>query len=109
MLVSVFEPYTPSSRIRSPIVRKPGPFETGDTGSYQVLSVDALRAQYGITGREAQIARYVALGQTNAEIAKRLRISVFTVRRHVEHVFSRLGVKRRSEVAIRLLARTEDE
>ena len=87
----------------------PGPFHTDDTGTYKVLGVDALRARYGITAREAQIARYVALGQTNAEIARRLRLSVFTVRRHVEHVFARLGVKRRSEVATKLLSRIAED
>jgi DNA-binding CsgD family transcriptional regulator len=81
-------------------------FQTGDSGSYAVLGVQALREKYGITAREAQIARYIAIGQSNAEIAERLRISALTVRSHIEHLFLRLDVKRRSEVAVRLLAPT---
>jgi DNA-binding NarL/FixJ family response regulator len=78
-------------------------FRTGEHKSYRALAHDELAEQYGLTNRESQVARHLAVGLTNAEVASVLRISVHTVRRHVEHVLARLGVRRRSEVATKLL------
>ena len=54
---------------------------------------------HSLTKREAQIADLVAEGQTNPEIAESLVISVTTVKTHVKHVFSKLGVTGRRELA----------
>jgi len=78
-------------------------FRTGDYKAYRPLDMDELHARYGITQREAQVARHLARGLSNLEVATVLKISVHTVRRHVEHVLMRLRVKRRTEVAARLL------
>ena len=78
-------------------------FRTGDYKSYRPLGADELHTRYGITPREAQIAKHLARGQSNSEVALALRISVHTVRRHVEHILMRLGVRRRTEVASKLL------
>ena len=49
--------------------------------------------------------RCVAVGLTNEEIAQRLWIGVPTVRKHLEHVFDKLGVRNRTAAvaALRLL------
>ncbi|HYV97436.1 MAG TPA: helix-turn-helix transcriptional regulator [Gemmatimonadaceae bacterium] len=78
-------------------------FRTGSHKVYRPVSRDELHAQYGITKREADVARQVANGRSNAEIARVLRVSVHTIRRHVEHVLVRLGVRRRTEVWSKLL------
>jgi DNA-binding CsgD family transcriptional regulator len=78
-------------------------FDTGDQSALRPLRSAELRETFGLTPREAQIARLIASGAANAEVAEQLGISVHTVRRHVEHVLMRLGVKRRSEVASKLL------
>ena len=78
-------------------------FRTGDFKAYRPLDWPELHDKYGVTRREAQIAKHLARGLSNAEVANQLRISIHTVRRHVEHVLMRLGVRRRSEVAARLL------
>lgn len=53
-----------------------------------------------LTPREKEVATLAALGLTNEEIAKELGISVKTVKAHLSLVFQKLGVKRRSELAL---------
>ncbi len=50
-----------------------------------------------LTPREWQIFRSVMAGNTNAEIATELVISVSTVKFHVSNILSKLGVTNRSE------------
>jgi DNA-binding NarL/FixJ family response regulator len=57
-----------------------------------------------LTPREVEVARLLCLGRNNAEIAMTMRVSLSTTRRHVEHVFAKLGVHRRAEVLARLLS-----
>jgi DNA-binding CsgD family transcriptional regulator len=52
-----------------------------------------------LTGREWEVLRLSAAGLSNAEIAGQLVISVGTVRKHIEHILSRLGVHNRSVAA----------
>ena len=52
-----------------------------------------------LTAREFEVARLIADGLTNAEIAGSLGVSPKTVASHVEHILGRLGVARRTEVA----------
>jgi DNA-binding CsgD family transcriptional regulator len=52
----------------------------------------------GLTEREAEIARLVADGLTNAEIADRLVVSPRTVGHHVSAVLGKLGVPSRAAV-----------
>jgi DNA-binding CsgD family transcriptional regulator len=52
-----------------------------------------------LTAREFAVARLVAEGRTNPEIAAELRIARKTVAAHVEHILSRLGVGRRAQIA----------
>lgn len=50
----------------------------------------------GLTPRQAAVGQLLLEGMGNHEIARRLRISVHTVRRHVEMIFRRLGVNNRA-------------
>ncbi|HEY4151932.1 MAG TPA: LuxR C-terminal-related transcriptional regulator [Pseudolysinimonas sp.] len=52
-----------------------------------------------LTTREFEVARLVAEGATNREIAERLVISPKTVSTHVEHILAKLQVARRAEIA----------
>jgi DNA-binding NarL/FixJ family response regulator len=56
-----------------------------------------------LTPREVEVARLLCLGRNNAEIATAICVSLSTARRHVEHIFAKLGVHRRAEVLARLL------
>ena len=52
-----------------------------------------------LTVREFEVARLIAGGLTNAQIAAELSVSPKTVSAHVEHILAKLGVARRTEVA----------
>jgi pimeloyl-ACP methyl ester carboxylesterase/DNA-binding CsgD family transcriptional regulator len=52
-----------------------------------------------LTEAELDVVRLVAEGLTNRQIASRLYVSPRTVQTHVAHVFAKLGVSRRAEVA----------
>ena len=49
--------------------------------------------------REFEVARLVADGRTNGQIAVELALSPKTVSAHVEHILAKLGVARRAEIA----------
>ncbi|GAA4922957.1 LuxR family transcriptional regulator [Actinomycetospora succinea] len=54
---------------------------------------------HGLTDRQMTILRRLALGHTNAEIARELVVSVRTVDHHVSAVLQKLGVTGRREAA----------
>ncbi len=71
----------------------------------QRTAVDAGRLRrLGLTRREADVLRLVAIGSTSAEVGRRLGISGATVAKHLEHIYRRLGVASRTAAAARALA-----
>jgi len=52
-----------------------------------------------LTDAEQRVARLVALGLANREVAERLYLSRYTVETHLKHVFAKLGVSSRAELA----------
>jgi DNA-binding CsgD family transcriptional regulator/tetratricopeptide (TPR) repeat protein len=60
---------------------------------------DAAQPWSPLTLRELEVARLVARGLTNREIAEELRITARTAGSHLEHIRSKLGASRRSEIA----------
>ena len=62
----------------------------------------ALASLAGLTDRERDVALAVGRGMSNAEIAATLYMSVATVKGHVSHVFEKLGVDNRVQVALRV-------
>ena len=55
----------------------------------------------GLTAREAEVLRLVALGGSNRDVAEKLGLSDHTVKKHLEHAFRKLGVGSRSAAAAR--------
>jgi DNA-binding NarL/FixJ family response regulator len=53
-------------------------------------------ATSSLSDREHEVLQHLAAGRTNREIAEALVISPHTVRRHVENIFSKLGVTTRA-------------
>jgi pimeloyl-ACP methyl ester carboxylesterase/DNA-binding CsgD family transcriptional regulator len=50
-----------------------------------------------LTRRETDVLRLVAAGQSNAQIARRLGVSVHTVERHVANLYPKIGARGRAD------------
>jgi DNA-binding CsgD family transcriptional regulator/tetratricopeptide (TPR) repeat protein len=59
----------------------------------------AVPAEAPLTPRELQVARLIAVGRSNKEIAAELVISQRTAENHVEHILTKLGFTSRAQVA----------
>ncbi|BBH68550.1 hypothetical protein ACTI_52350 [Actinoplanes sp. OR16] len=66
-------------------------------------------AESPLTARELEVARLVASGRTDREIAGELVISPRTVGAHVEHIRTKLGVTRRAQIAGWLATAVSDD
>jgi len=62
------------------------------------LTDEVLHERFGLTSRQTAVARLLAEGCSNAEIARRLSVSYFTARNHTEQVLTKLGVSSRAAV-----------
>ena len=80
--------------------RRSAPAATADApaGAVRVLDDAELRERHGLTERQIAVARLMAEGCTNAELAARLGLSFFTARNHAEQVMLKLGVGNRAGV-----------
>jgi DNA-binding CsgD family transcriptional regulator len=80
---------------------------TGDKATALVVSrlaTESVRlaegaAKLSLSAQQREVALLVALGQTNAEIADKLGVSVNTASYHVKQVFAKLEVHDRADVA----------
>jgi DNA-binding CsgD family transcriptional regulator len=61
---------------------------------------------FGLTRAESRAAASLAAGLTPAEIAERHRITVQTVRKQLKAVYSKMGIRRQSELSS-MLARLQ--
>ncbi len=52
-----------------------------------------------LSAREFEVAQLVASGHTNRQIAQRLVLAPKTISSHVEHILTKLGAARRTEIA----------
>jgi DNA-binding CsgD family transcriptional regulator len=66
-----------------------------DRVAFQVPAPDSIRARYGLTLRELQVASLLMHRLSNAEIARMLGISPHTARHHTESVLAKFGVRSR--------------
>jgi DNA-binding CsgD family transcriptional regulator len=59
---------------------------------------------YGLTGREAEVLILAAAGDTNAQIASKLGVRSETIKKHLDHVYAKVGVGGRGRAAAHALA-----
>jgi len=67
----------------------------------QKLSQAQDPARYGLTARELKVLRFLARGDNNAEIAEKLCVSEQTVKKELVSLFEKLGVKNRTQAAVK--------
>lgn len=71
--------------------------ELAATGERARRRKDADRSE--LTPRELVVARLVAQGHTNREVATQLFLTTNTIETHLRHIFQKLGVRSRTELA----------
>jgi DNA-binding NarL/FixJ family response regulator len=57
----------------------------------------------GLTGRETQILMELAKGATDREIAHKMSVTTTTVKSHIRSIFRKIGVKNRTQAAVRMI------
>jgi DNA-binding CsgD family transcriptional regulator len=62
-----------------------------------------------LTPRELEVLGLVSQGLTNKEIAKTLFVSEATAKVHIRHIFEKLGVRSRTEAALRAIEIVESD
>jgi DNA-binding CsgD family transcriptional regulator len=61
--------------------------------------VGGRRRQEGLTPAEQRVATLVAQGRTNREVASTLVLGERTVETHLTHIYAKLGIRSRTELA----------
>jgi ATP/maltotriose-dependent transcriptional regulator MalT len=54
-----------------------------------------------LSERELEVLQLIANGLTNEEIAGRLFVSVSTVKKHINHIYSKIGAASRTQAIVR--------
>lgn len=57
----------------------------------------------GLTRREAEVLLWVAQGKSNSEIGVILKLSIGTVKKHMEHIFAKLGTENRAAATLQAI------
>ena len=60
-----------------------------------------------LTAREAEIAALIAAGLPNKQIARRLALSLATIKSHVHHILTKTGLPNRAAVAVAVVGQPE--
>lgn len=63
------------------------------------------RKQHKLSPRELSVLELIAAGRSNKEIVSELRVSMSTVKHHLESVFAKLGVQDRTQAVIAAVQR----
>jgi DNA-binding CsgD family transcriptional regulator len=71
----------------------------------QTLSPLNSLALLGLSQRETEVLSWIMQGKDNKAIATQLSINVSTVRKHLESIYSKLGVQSRTEAIAQALAK----
>jgi DNA-binding NarL/FixJ family response regulator len=77
-----------------------GAHQAGSSGSGQSRGTEQMES---LTPREVEVLRLFSQGQTNPQIAQNLLVSRGTVKIHVQHIISKLGVSYRTQAAVRAI------
>ena len=70
------------------------------TGGSPSGDVEALRRRFALTAREAEVLLWIARGKSNRDIGDILALSPRTVNKHLEGIYTKLGVENRASAAV---------
>lgn len=70
-----------------------------------VLNENRLREVYHLSKREIEVVSQVAKGLSNSEIAENLYICVITVKKHLQNIFTKMGVNNRAALVQKVLSK----
>jgi two-component system response regulator NreC len=94
--------YVLKKALATELIRAIRAVHAGKTHFPPTASVPAIRPSGAplqrITDREREVVSLIALGHTNAEIARKLHISEKTVETHRAHVLQKLGLRTRADL-----------
>ncbi len=65
-------------------------------------AIGAFRTRYRLSSREAEVVELVLLGYRNRDIATALGTSPATIKKHLTHVFDKVGVDSRTQLMSRI-------
>src|SRR5262245_33796395 len=65
-------------------------------------AMGAFRTRYRLSKREAEVVELVLLGYRNRDIATTLGTSPTTIKKHLTHVFDKVGVDTRTQLVARI-------
>lgn len=65
-------------------------------------AMGAFRSRYRLSAREAEVVELVLLGYRNRDIATTLGTSPATIKKHLTHVFDKVGVDTRTQLVARI-------
>ena len=71
------------------------------TPANPVSDDEALRNEFPLTAREAEVLAWIAKGKTNRDIGDILGLSTRTVNKHLETIYVKLGVENRASAAVK--------
>jgi DNA-binding NarL/FixJ family response regulator len=83
-----------------PEANRQGAHQAGSGGSGQSRRTEQMES---LTPREVEVLKLLSQGQTNPQIAQNLLVSRGTVKIHVQHIISKLGVSDRTQAAVRAI------
>jgi DNA-binding NarL/FixJ family response regulator len=83
-----------------PEATRAGAHQAGISGTGQTRRDEQVES---LTPREVDVLRLLSQGQTNPQIAQNLMVSRGTVKIHVQHIISKLGVSDRTQAAVRAI------
>ena len=74
---------------------------TAFSQTISVAEIEQGNSPEPLSERELQILQLIAAGRSNQEIAENLVIAISTVKTHINRIYGKLGVKRRTEAILR--------
>ncbi len=73
------------------------PKENSTASRYELMLAN-LGDQYALTGREKEILAHLLSGETEVSIAEALNITIATLKKHMQHIYHKLGISARWEL-----------